>query len=267
MGKIVFLAALYGFIYTVFRGLVADTRLLQAGPGRGAPGSGLTRRPGSKPVGGPVVLHPPAGRPAPAVPAPVVAPVLTPPPAPTPTVPAPTVPAVSEPEVTIELAPEPEPIVVEPEPEALGASEQQAGEPKPEQELSAAQAAESEPAPEAEAELPVVLMPAPEPVPEPVSQAALVVLTSPEASLVAGERIPVSDGTTIGRADTNDIVLKDRFVSSHHARVIVRGDQYLLEDLGSTNGTFCNGVRVRGEVALQDKDRVGIGTSVFAFRL
>ncbi|MBP8953543.1 MAG: FHA domain-containing protein [Armatimonadetes bacterium] len=128
---------------------------------------------------------------------------------------------------------------------------------------------EPEPEPEVELEPPVVLMPAPEPAPEPepAPQAALVVLTSPEANLVAGERIPLSNGTSIGRADTNDIVLKDRFVSSHHARVIVRGDQYLLEDLGSTNGSFCNGVRVRGEVALQDKDRVGIGTSVFAFRL
>lgn len=111
----------------------------------------------------------------------------------------------------------------------------------------------------------MVLIPAPEP--SSVSQAALVVLSSPEASLAAGERIALSDGATIGRADTNDIVLKDRFVSSHHARVTVRGDQYFLEDLGSTNGTFCNGVRVRGEVALQDKDRVGIGTTVFAFRL
>lgn len=258
-----FLAALYGFIYTVFRGLVDDTRLLQGAPGRGAPGSGLARRPGSKPAGGPVVLHPPTQRPAPAVLTPVAAPVVTPPPAPAPIVPLPTVPSVPqpEPEPTIELAPKSETTVPEPEAEVVGAAPQ----PGP----AGMEVSEPEPEPEVELEPPVVLMPAPEPAPEPepAPQAALVVLTSPEANLVAGERIPLSNGTSIGRADTNDIVLKDRFVSSHHARVIVRGDQYLLEDLGSTNGSFCNGVRVRGEVALQDKDRVGIGTSVFAFRL
>src|SRR5215211_4397349 len=51
---------------------------------------------------------------------------------------------------------------------------------------------------------------------------------------------------TIGRAPDNMLSLGDeaRRVSSHHAEVILRGDTYLLRDLGSTNGTMINGRRI-----------------------
>jgi len=50
----------------------------------------------------------------------------------------------------------------------------------------------------------------------------------------------------VGRAPDNTLCLGDgaRRVSSHHAEVIQRGDQYVLRDLGSTNGTIINGRRV-----------------------
>ena len=115
--------------------------------------------------------------------------------------------------------------------------------------------------------------PAPPAVPEaapaePVAEehpAALVVLNSPEASLPNGQRIAIGDGARLGRSERNDIVLKDRFVSADHAEVSRRGESYVLRDVGSTNGTFCNGARIEAEVVLRDGDRIGVGTSVFAF--
>ena len=50
--------------------------------------------------------------------------------------------------------------------------------------------------------------------------------------------------TTIGREQINDVVLKDPEVSRRHARIVYEADQYVLEDLGSTNGTFIDGNRL-----------------------
>jgi len=49
---------------------------------------------------------------------------------------------------------------------------------------------------------------------------------------------------TIGRQQDNDVCLHDTTVSGHHARVLQREDGIVLEDLGSTNGTYVNGERV-----------------------
>ncbi len=63
----------------------------------------------------------------------------------------------------------------------------------------------------------------------------------------------------IGRAESNDLVLRHPSVSRHHARVaVLPGDITLLNDLGSLNGTFVNGSPVQ-EHRLSDQDRVAIG--------
>jgi pSer/pThr/pTyr-binding forkhead associated (FHA) protein len=68
---------------------------------------------------------------------------------------------------------------------------------------------------------------------------------------------------TIGRAPGCAVALpSDTFVSQVHARVFRRGDDYWVEDLGSTNGTSVNGRKLDGAVPLRRGDRVQVGRSV-----
>jgi hypothetical protein len=80
-----------------------------------------------------------------------------------------------------------------------------------------------------------------------------------------GSRYDVSGGATIGRGDV-EIVLEDTFASSRHARVDRQGNAVVLEDLGSTNGTFLNEELLRGPQPLHVGDRIRIGDSVFTFQ-
>ncbi len=64
--------------------------------------------------------------------------------------------------------------------------------------------------------------------------------------------------TTLGRWPDNDVVVDDRWVSRHHARIRREGERYVLEDLGSKNGTFVNGRRITGPVVLNDGDEVQV---------
>lgn len=72
------------------------------------------------------------------------------------------------------------------------------------------------------------------------------------------------DVITIGRAPLNHIVIDQPTVSAQHAIVARFGDSYRLEDLGSTNGTQINGVRINvAEVKDGDKIRFGSVVAVF----
>jgi DNA-binding response OmpR family regulator len=62
----------------------------------------------------------------------------------------------------------------------------------------------------------------------------------------------------LGRWPDNDIVLPDRRVSRHHAEIRRVGSNLLLQDRGSTNGTFVNGARIAEPYTLQDGDRIQI---------
>jgi pSer/pThr/pTyr-binding forkhead associated (FHA) protein len=70
---------------------------------------------------------------------------------------------------------------------------------------------------------------------------------------------------TIGRALENDIVITSKRVSRGHARVRREGWRAILEDMGSTNGTFLNDERVLTPVELHDGDRVTIGDVTLIF--
>lgn len=87
----------------------------------------------------------------------------------------------------------------------------------------------------------------------------LIVLTSP--ALERGDRIALdSHALTVGRATTNDVPLAgDEYASSRHARFEPRGDGIYVEDIGSTNGTFVNGIRLTRERRLTPGDVIRVG--------
>ncbi|MFM7719012.1 MAG: FhaA domain-containing protein [Actinomycetota bacterium] len=73
------------------------------------------------------------------------------------------------------------------------------------------------------------------------------------------------EALTIGRLPDCDVVLDDPAASRHHARVERTSDGFLLEDLGSTNGTLLNGEPVE-RALLEDGDLVAIGATRLRFR-
>jgi predicted component of type VI protein secretion system len=70
------------------------------------------------------------------------------------------------------------------------------------------------------------------------------------------------DIITLGRDITNDIVINDPEVSRHHSRMTRSAGGYMLEDLGSTNGTFVNGQRLTGARQLNSGDLISLGETV-----
>jgi hypothetical protein len=85
------------------------------------------------------------------------------------------------------------------------------------------------------------------------------------AGLPSGAAYDLSGGALLGRGDQADIVLEDSFASTRHARLIPQGDVIVLEDLGSTNGTYLNGESLHGAQPLHPGDRIRIGDSEFVF--
>lgn len=93
----------------------------------------------------------------------------------------------------------------------------------------------------------------------------LVVLTSP--ALDEGDVFTLdSHALTMGRGTTNDVSLPDdEYSSTRHARFEPRRDGVWIEDIGSTNGTFVNGIRLTRERKLVPGDVVRIGETDLRF--
>jgi hypothetical protein len=85
------------------------------------------------------------------------------------------------------------------------------------------------------------------------------------AGLRSGSAYDLSEGALLGRGDSADIRLEDTFASSAHARLTPQGEVIVLEDLGSTNGTYLNGEPLRGPQPLHVGDSIRIGDSEFTF--
>ena len=68
---------------------------------------------------------------------------------------------------------------------------------------------------------------------------------------------------TIGRVQSNDIILNDADVSRQHFSLTWDGQQYVVKDLGSTNGTFVNGLPVREPTILTPGDDIYVGKITF----
>ncbi len=84
---------------------------------------------------------------------------------------------------------------------------------------------------------------------------ARLLLATPEGPLTA----ELAQRNTLGRHPSNTIQVLDKIVSKEHCVVERRGEQYILRDLGSLNGTYVNGERVHGERGLRHGDEIALG--------
>ncbi len=81
------------------------------------------------------------------------------------------------------------------------------------------------------------------------------------------KRFPLHAITTLGRSASNTIVVDNDFASAQHARIVLEGGQWWLEDRGSRNGTRLNDVAIDQPTILADSDVVGIGNLRYRFTL
>ncbi|MGH2752461.1 MAG: FHA domain-containing protein FhaB/FipA [Actinomycetota bacterium] len=81
-----------------------------------------------------------------------------------------------------------------------------------------------------------------------------------------GKSYELGDELTVGRAEKCHIVVDDTYVSQVHARFYANGESYVVEDLGSTNGTYVNRRRITSPTELSRGDRVKIGKTVLELR-
>ena len=83
----------------------------------------------------------------------------------------------------------------------------------------------------------------------------------------AGERAELAAGPVlIGRGSDAAIRLDDDYVSTRHARIAASGDQWYVEDLGSTNGTYIGTVRITQPTTITLGTQVRIGKTILELR-
>ncbi len=83
--------------------------------------------------------------------------------------------------------------------------------------------------------------------------------------VLGGHRVPVETEVVIGRAEDVALTIQDEEVSRRHARVFAQAGRYLVEDLGSRNGTDLNGQRLSGPAELTHGDRIGVAGVTLEF--
>jgi hypothetical protein len=96
------------------------------------------------------------------------------------------------------------------------------------------------------------------------TNASRLVITSGAKS---GSEIPLgSEPLTIGRSSDSSVVIRDDYTSTHHARLMIWGDEWVVQDLDSTNGTFLDGIRVTAPVHVPLNTPIRIGATSFELR-
>ena len=91
----------------------------------------------------------------------------------------------------------------------------------------------------------------------------IVITSGPKAGL----ELPLGDEPlTIGRSSESGLVIRDDYTSSHHARLVLWGDQWMIQDLDSTNGTWHDGARVTAPVPVTIGAPIKVGATTFELR-
>jgi pSer/pThr/pTyr-binding forkhead associated (FHA) protein len=91
----------------------------------------------------------------------------------------------------------------------------------------------------------------------------IVITSGPKAGL----ELPLGgDPVTIGRSSESGLVIRDDYTSSHHARLLRWGDQWMIQDLDSTNGTWHDGQRVTTPVPVIVGATIKVGATTFELR-
>src|ERR1700733_5355649 len=82
-----------------------------------------------------------------------------------------------------------------------------------------------------------------------------------------GKMFALRDGAVLGREAPADVVLADtsQEISRRHARISVHEGQTMIEDLGSTNGTYVNGELLKGKSVLRAGDRIQLGATALDY--
>jgi pSer/pThr/pTyr-binding forkhead associated (FHA) protein len=106
-----------------------------------------------------------------------------------------------------------------------------------------------------------------------------VVRAEPAASAATPTRLVITSGPregveidlppeqlTIGRSSESGLVIRDDYTSTHHARLMLWDENWVIQDLDSTNGTFMDGTRVTLPTAVPPGTPVTIGTTTFELR-
>lgn len=78
-------------------------------------------------------------------------------------------------------------------------------------------------------------------------------------------RYSIYGEAVIGRNPECDIVISEKFVSQKHVIIWYEDGEWYIEDLGSRNGTYVNGQRLRSEVILDTQDEISVGGLNFVF--
>ncbi len=83
----------------------------------------------------------------------------------------------------------------------------------------------------------------------------------------AGIELPLgNEPLTIGRSSESALVIRDDYTSSHHARLVLWGDQWMIQDLDSTNGTWHDGARVTAPAPVTIGAPIKVGATTFELR-
>jgi pSer/pThr/pTyr-binding forkhead associated (FHA) protein len=91
----------------------------------------------------------------------------------------------------------------------------------------------------------------------------IVITTGPKAGL----ELPLgTEPLTIGRSSESGLVIRDDYTSSHHARLVLWGDTWMIQDLDSTNGTWHDGERITAPVPVTVGAPIRVGATTFELR-
>ncbi len=95
------------------------------------------------------------------------------------------------------------------------------------------------------------------------SVSRLVITSGPKTGL----ELPLgAEPLTIGRSSESGLVIRDDYTSSHHARLLLWGEDWMIQDLDSTNGTFLGGERIAAPRSVSIGTPIKVGATTFELR-